>query len=166
VVFDALVVAVVLVVLVAVSALLSGTEAALLGFPRPRRREDGAPVDDRVARVDRLLEHPQKIILTVTVATTALNVAAAVLAAGLAFQTFPGAPGAVVGVVVAAGSLVLLTFAQVLPKAVASHHAEGWSLAAAGPFNAIVAITRGGLVPAAIVARELNVLIRIIPGAS
>jgi xanthine phosphoribosyltransferase len=35
--------------------------------------------------------------------------------------------------------------------------ALAWRLADAGPFTAIVAITRGGLVPAAIVARELNV---------
>jgi xanthine phosphoribosyltransferase len=35
--------------------------------------------------------------------------------------------------------------------------ALAWRLAGAGPFHAIVAITRGGLVPAAIVARELNV---------
>src|ERR1700755_3457369 len=35
--------------------------------------------------------------------------------------------------------------------------ALAWRLAAAGPFSAVVAITRGGLVPAAIVARELNV---------
>ena len=35
--------------------------------------------------------------------------------------------------------------------------ALAWRLHAAGPFDAIVAITRGGLVPAAIVARELNV---------
>jgi xanthine phosphoribosyltransferase len=35
--------------------------------------------------------------------------------------------------------------------------ALAWRLASAGPFVAIVAITRGGLVPAAIVARELNV---------
>jgi xanthine phosphoribosyltransferase len=35
--------------------------------------------------------------------------------------------------------------------------ALAWRLASSGPFNAIVAITRGGLVPAAIVARELNV---------
>jgi xanthine phosphoribosyltransferase len=35
--------------------------------------------------------------------------------------------------------------------------ALAWRLASAGPFAAIVAITRGGLVPAAIVARELNV---------
>ena len=35
--------------------------------------------------------------------------------------------------------------------------ALAWRLHAAGPFAAIVAITRGGLVPAAIVARELNV---------
>ncbi len=34
--------------------------------------------------------------------------------------------------------------------------ALAWRLASAGPFNAIVAITRGGLVPAAIVARELE----------
>ena len=34
--------------------------------------------------------------------------------------------------------------------------ALAWRLAAAGPFEAIVCITRGGLVPAAIVARELD----------
>ena len=32
-----------------------------------------------------------------------------------------------------------------------------WRLAGAGPFQAIVCITRGGLVPAAIVARELDI---------
>jgi xanthine phosphoribosyltransferase len=34
--------------------------------------------------------------------------------------------------------------------------ALAWRLAGAGPFQAIVCVTRGGLVPAAIVARELN----------
>ena len=34
--------------------------------------------------------------------------------------------------------------------------ALAWRLAASGPFEAIVAITRGGLVPAAIIARELD----------
>ena len=34
--------------------------------------------------------------------------------------------------------------------------ALAWRLAGAGPFQAIVAITRGGLVPAAVVARELE----------
>ena len=35
--------------------------------------------------------------------------------------------------------------------------ALAWRLQALGPFEALVAITRGGLVPAAIVARELNI---------
>ena len=35
--------------------------------------------------------------------------------------------------------------------------ALAWRLAAAGPFESIVCVTRGGLVPAAIVARDLNV---------
>ena len=35
--------------------------------------------------------------------------------------------------------------------------ALAWRLSGAGPFDALVAITRGGLVPAAIVARELGI---------
>ena len=35
--------------------------------------------------------------------------------------------------------------------------ALAWRLAEAGPFSAIVCITRGGLVPAALVARELDI---------
>ena len=35
--------------------------------------------------------------------------------------------------------------------------ALAWRLTSAGPFDTIVCITRGGLVPAAVVARELNV---------
>ena len=34
--------------------------------------------------------------------------------------------------------------------------ALAWRLASSGPFEALVAITRGGLVPAAIIARELD----------
>jgi xanthine phosphoribosyltransferase len=35
--------------------------------------------------------------------------------------------------------------------------ALAWRLSAAGPFQKVVAITRGGLVPAAVVARELGI---------
>ena len=37
--------------------------------------------------------------------------------------------------------------------------ALAWRLAGSGPFDALVAITRGGLVPAAIIARELDLRI-------
>ena len=42
--------------------------------------------------------------------------------------------------------------------------ALAWRLMGQGPFAAVVAITRGGLVPAAIVARELN--IRVVESVS
>jgi xanthine phosphoribosyltransferase len=35
--------------------------------------------------------------------------------------------------------------------------ALAWRLSGAGPFRAVVAVTRGGLVPAAVVARELGI---------
>lgn len=37
--------------------------------------------------------------------------------------------------------------------------ALAWRLSGAGPFHAVVAVTRGGLVPAAVVARELGIRI-------
>lgn len=37
--------------------------------------------------------------------------------------------------------------------------ALAWRLSGAGPFKAVVAVTRGGLVPAAVVARELGIRI-------
>lgn len=37
--------------------------------------------------------------------------------------------------------------------------ALAWRLVASGPFNSVICITRGGLVPAAIVARELGLRI-------
>ncbi|HEY8596318.1 MAG TPA: xanthine phosphoribosyltransferase [Devosiaceae bacterium] len=42
--------------------------------------------------------------------------------------------------------------------------ALAWRLMSQGPYGAVVAITRGGLVPAAIVARELN--IRVVESVS
>ncbi len=42
--------------------------------------------------------------------------------------------------------------------------ALAWRLQSEGPFEACIAITRGGLVPAAIVARELN--IRVVESVS
>lgn len=42
--------------------------------------------------------------------------------------------------------------------------ALAWRLMGQGPFSAVVAITRGGLVPAAIVSRELN--IRVVESVS
>ncbi len=35
--------------------------------------------------------------------------------------------------------------------------ALAWRLSGAGPFEAMIAVTRGGLVPAAVIARELGI---------
>ncbi len=54
-----------------------------------------------------------------------------------------------------------MTSSRALPVSWDQFHRDAralaWRLAGAGPFEAIVCITRGGLVPAAIVARELGI---------
>ncbi|HLE97290.1 MAG TPA: hemolysin family protein [Candidatus Thermoplasmatota archaeon] len=126
-----------LVALVLASALLSGTEAALLSFPRTRRHGERPEPDAPRGRVEKLLEHPQRILLTVSVSTALLDVAAAALATLLALDAFPGRTGTVVALVVGVGTFLLLTFGRVLPRAVGAHRAETWSLLAARPFAAI-----------------------------
>ncbi|HJQ60857.1 MAG TPA: xanthine phosphoribosyltransferase [Vineibacter sp.] len=53
------------------------------------------------------------------------------------------------------------TYTRMFPVSWAELHRDAkalaWRLADLGPFKGLVAVTRGGLVPAAIVARELNV---------
>ncbi len=53
-----------------------------------------------------------------------------------------------------------MTYAKLFPVSWEQLHRDSkalsWRLAEQGPFQGIVAITRGGLVPAAIVARELD----------
>src|ERR1700749_2489572 len=60
---------------------------------------------------------------------------------------------------------------KIFPRSWAQFHrdsrAVAWRLNGTGPFEAIVSITRGGLVPAAIVARELGIrLIETVCGTS
>ena len=51
--------------------------------------------------------------------------------------------------------------AEKLPSFVDQFHRDAralaWRLSSSGPFRSVVAITRGGLVPAAVVARELGI---------
>lgn len=123
--------------LVLLSALLAGTEAALLSFPRHRRNGAAEP-DAAHRRVEKLLEHPQRIVLTVALATVALDLGAAAFAALL---LAPGLGEGLAGVLVAAaGALVVLAVAKVLPKAYAAEHAEGWSRAAAAPFGLLCSV--------------------------
>lgn len=114
-----------LTVLLAASAFLSGSEIALLSLSRIRRaqlREEERPGVDVV---ERLLAHPERLLITILVADGILNVGAAVSITMFTARVFDSY---VVPIATGVAAFLILTFAEVVPKAFAASHAEAWAL--------------------------------------
>ena len=114
--------------LLLISGFMSGAETALLGLSKLRRRQLVDEKHPRVLAVERLMEHPQRLLVTILIVNTAALVAATALVTALAYNVFGN-----VGVAGAAGALAFLTltFGEVIPKAYAAANPERVSLAIA-----------------------------------
>lgn len=113
--------------LVAVSAFFSSTEIAIFSLPTDRVQALGETAAGR--RLGQLRGNPHRLLVTLLVGNTLVNMAVASLATVLAIQTLPAnwaVPAATLG---AAG--VVLVFGEILPKSWGLGNAEPWSLRAA-----------------------------------
>ena len=120
--------ALLLVVLITASAFLSGTETALLSLSKIRRAQLREQEDPRIAPVEKLLASPERLLITLLLADTVLNVSAAVsvtLFIGRVFDSF------VAGIAIGIAAFLVLTFGEIAPKAFAASNAEKWALAVA-----------------------------------
>ena len=116
--------------LVAASALLSGTETALLSFSKIRRAQLRELEDPRVEPVEKLLATPERLLITLLVADTLLNVGAAVSITVFVSRVFDSyVPAIAVGI----AAFLIMTFGEVGPKAFAASNPEKWALRVA-PF--------------------------------
>ncbi len=110
-----------LAVLIACSAILTGAEAAYFSLGRARlRRLAGAETGD-VSRAP-LIERPHDLLVTLLVGITVINIGAAALAATLAEQLFGPRWG--LGAEILLMILLLTTFGEVLPMTVAVKYPE------------------------------------------
>jgi len=109
-----------LLLLVILSALLNGAEAAYfsLGRARLKRLASG----ERVSGSEPLIERPHDLLVTLLVAITLLNIGAAAIAATLSEALLGPRLGAAVTVIVMI--LVLTTLTEVLPMTLALKHPE------------------------------------------
>lgn len=118
----------VLLVLVALSALLNGAEAAYFSLGRARLRRIREANGDAAGRVP-LIDRPNDLLITLLVGITLINIAAAALAAAIAVGLFGPRVGAAVELVVMV--LLLTTVTEVLPMSLAVKRPERF-LALAG----------------------------------
>lgn len=127
---------VILLICLVLSAFFSASETALMALNKIKIRQmidDGVP---RAALVGRLLEDPQKWLSAILVGNNLVNIAASALASSIAIRIYGN-----IGVGIATGimTLLVLVFAEITPKSLASAHAERFALRIARP---IAALTR------------------------
>jgi putative hemolysin len=142
----------VLLVLVALSALLNGAEAAYFSLGRARLRrmkQAGAEPSTRVPLIDR----PNDLLVTLLVAITLINIAASAIAATVAGLVFGPRVAIVLETIVMV--FVLTTFTEILPMTLAVKRPEQFLRLAGRP----VAWLGTLLTPARVVLGALTALV-------
>jgi CBS domain containing-hemolysin-like protein len=106
-------------VLLFISAMLSGAEAAYFSLGRTRLKELAEQQGEAPGPLAPLLAQPHELLVTLLVGITVVNIGASALAAAIAEQVF-GSKGLAIAI---AGMVFLLTvFGEVLPMTLAVEH--------------------------------------------
>ena len=119
-----------LAVFLLLSAFFSGSEAALLSVQRVRLRRLVAEKAAGAARVERMVEHPERLLPPILFGNNLVNTGLAAIATFIAALLIDDDNLAVI-VATASVTVVLLIFGETIPKTVAARHAERVSIAVA-----------------------------------
>ena len=142
----------VIILLIALSAFFNGSETALTAASRARMHsleEDG---NTKAALVNRLLSKPEKMIGSVLLGNTLVDVLAAALASNLAVALY-GEVGVVYAT--AAVTLLIVIFAAVLPKTYALAYSDRVALAVAPIMRGVIYILTPFTMAIEFVVRQL-----------
>lgn len=128
---------VLLLVCLALSAFFSASETAFVALPRARLLHLVRIGRSGAARVERLVQHPERFLATVLLSNNLVNTAAAALATALALKFLDGNATLAVLVSTVGVTLLLLLFCETLPKSIAWNRAESVSFGVARPLSLI-----------------------------
>jgi Mg2+/Co2+ transporter CorB len=121
----------ILIVLLVVSALFSAAETALTRASRGRMHQLEREGDPGAKRVNRLLDDQETMIGAVLLGYNLINILASAVATEFITKSIPGAWG--VAVATAVMTVLVLVFAEVLPKTIAISRADDAARFLSGP---------------------------------
>ncbi|HEX9835227.1 MAG TPA: HlyC/CorC family transporter [Alphaproteobacteria bacterium] len=124
-------------VLLAMSALFSGSETALTAVSRPRMHQLARHGDRRAAIVNALRDRPERLIGAILLGNNLVNILSSALATGMLIALF-GATGIVYATVIV--TLLVLIFGEVAPKTYAIAYADRTALALAPALKLVVTV--------------------------
>ncbi len=117
------------------SAFFSGSETAFVSLERFRVQHLVETKVKGAERVAKMIERPERFLSTVLLGNNLVNTAAAVLATALAISVWGEKQGLLIATV--GVTIVLLIFAETMPKTLANRHAEKLSLLLVRPIEVI-----------------------------
>lgn len=115
------------------SAFFSSSETAFFSMQRVRLKY---LVNNRVKRaniVDKMVNHPAKLLSTILLGNNLVNVAGTAVVTTLAITYLPEDQGVLVATIFT--TIIILVFAETIPKTIAAHHSERLSLTYARPLE-------------------------------
>jgi len=145
-----------LVVLLGFSAFFSGSETALMAMSRLRLRHLAETKPRRAGIVERVLKKPEKLIGTILLGNNLVNVAMSAIATAIAISIW-GEKGIVY--VTAIVTLVILIFAEIIPKVYAKYFNERISFITAPILNVLMSILNPMVATVTYVSNKVLLLI-------
>ena len=125
----------VLLVLLVLSSLFSGSEVALFTLDTGQKEDLAAAEDAASKRVSRLLNHPRTVLVTILIMNTIVNVGAAITAAVMTHEVATAndwSPVATLVIEVIVLTFVILVVSEITPKLIASRQPIAFSKAMSG----------------------------------
>lgn len=122
--------------LIGMSAFFSGSETALTAASRARMHQLEKDGDKRAALVNRLIADRERLIGAILLGNNLVNILASALATSLFIGLF-GQPGVVIATAVM--TVLVLVFAEILPKTYAITRPDNMAMSVSTPINALVA---------------------------
>ncbi|MEW9123083.1 MAG: hemolysin family protein [Thermotaleaceae bacterium] len=149
----------VLFILLCCSSFFSASETALMSLSKIRVRHMVEEDIKGSALIEKLVEHPGKLLGTILVGNNVVNIAASALATSLALEFFEKKG---IGIATAVMTVLVLIFGEITPKSLAAQNSEKVSLKVVKPIALIVSL----LNPIVIVFTYLtNGLIKLFGGS-
>ncbi|KJS34950.1 MAG: membrane protein [Hyphomonas sp. BRH_c22] len=126
-----------IVVLLGMSAFFSGSETALTAASRARMHQLEKEGDKRAAAVNRLIADRERLIGSILLGNNLVNILASVLATSL-FTLLFGQGGLALVLATGVMTILVLVFAEVLPKTYAITRTDSMAMSVARPIGVLV----------------------------
>ncbi len=147
-----------IVLLLFISAFFSGAETALMTVSRVRLRQVAKKHTTAVKIIETILVKPEKLIGTILIGNNVVNIAMSAIATAIALSIW-GNSGIVYVTIVL--TIVVLIFAEMLPKVYGRYHSERFSMIAAPILKVIMTIFNPVTVAATYIVKKLLLLLGI-----